>query len=127
MCKSRLKDLYAILQKLECELQTLGARPDFGVPMEPNFAAETLVSCLCLLSKQSGARSDYLLDAAQELLDVVVKRELDREGKYPRTSTFADLQDAQSANDLTFAAMFHEYQKKFQAPISKSQVTGEAL
>jgi hypothetical protein len=32
------KEFYRLLQDLECRLQELGERPDYGVPGEPTFA-----------------------------------------------------------------------------------------
>ena len=54
------KKLYGILHKLECELQELGVRPDFGLPTDPEFAAETLADALKVIAGEADAAPDLL-------------------------------------------------------------------
>jgi hypothetical protein len=62
--KRHLKTLYKILRELECELQTLGVRSDYGLPSEPSFAVETLTSAIQFMTKQPSAPTNLLRQTA---------------------------------------------------------------
>jgi hypothetical protein len=72
--KRREAGLYKALQDLECRLQELGWRPDYGVPEEPNFAAETLFSALRCVSQQEGASKALILRRAERFADYMRSR-----------------------------------------------------
>jgi hypothetical protein len=110
---NRLKKLYAILRKLDCELQELGVRSDWGVDPTPEFASETLTCCLALLATQPGAANDYLESAAQELLDTAIIRET---AGFNGCATFAELAVADDANDILFIKLLKDYRAGFQNP-----------
>lgn len=110
---NRLKKLYAILRKLDCELQDLGVRSDWGIDPTPDFASETLTCCLTLLATQPGASKDYLESAAQELLDTAIIRETSADF---RCVSFAELAVADDANDILFSKFLKEYRAEYQNP-----------
>jgi hypothetical protein len=110
---SRLTKLYAILRKLDCELQELGVRSDWGIDSTPDFASETLVCCLALLATQPGASNDYMESAAQELLDTAIIRET---SDFNGCATFAELGVADEANSILFGKLLKDYSAGFQNP-----------
>jgi hypothetical protein len=111
--KGRLEKLYKILRELDCELQMLGVRSDWGIDSMPDFAAETLTCCLALLATEPGASNDYLESAAQELLDTSINRET---GGFNGFTTFAELDAADKANDVLFGKVLKDYRAGFQNP-----------
>jgi hypothetical protein len=110
---NHLKKLYGILRELDCELQELGVRSDWGVDPTPEFAAETLTCCLALLAAEPGASNDYLESAAQELIDTAVIRET---SGFNGCVTFAELGEADKANDILFGKLLKDYRAGFQNP-----------
>ena len=110
------KNLYKILHDLDCELQTLGQRSDWGIFPTPQFASETLVCCLSFLAKQPDA-GDLLLSAAQGLIDTAIERELSDDGQ--RCFSMKALKDAANVNDVAFARLLEEYRSKFQIPVGE--------
>jgi hypothetical protein len=112
----KYKNLYKILHDLDCELQTLGLRSDWGISPTPQFASETLVCCFALLSQQPDA-GDLLLSAAQGLIDTAIERELGDDGQ--RCFSMKALKDAANVNDVTFARLLEEYRSKFQRPVGE--------
>lgn len=117
----RKKDekLFRILQDLECRLQELGVRPDFGIPHEPSFATETLVSCLEYVANLKDAREGLLQEAAQDLLDASITRE---KGERSVCVTMTESHTAHVANTQSFMKLVNEYRALFQRPISATMV-----
>jgi hypothetical protein len=72
--KTREAALYKALRDLECCLQELGERGDYGVPTEPNFAADTLFSALEYVSRQKGADKAQILKWAQDFAEYVTEK-----------------------------------------------------
>jgi hypothetical protein len=62
------EDFYRILQDLECCLQELGERPDYGVPAEPTFAVEALTSAILYVTSLEDAKEGLLLEVAQAMI-----------------------------------------------------------
>lgn len=110
----RDRKLYKILSELDCELQMLGARGDWGVSTDPSFAAETLCCCLRFISKDERAPQNLLTHAARELLDTSIKRE--RANTPPHTA--AAWATADDANFATFKKLVDSYEKEFRQPES---------
>jgi hypothetical protein len=113
---SHIRTLYKILHDLDCELQMLGVRSDWGIQHTPQFASETLICCLNFLAKQPDA-GDLLLSAAQGLIDTAIERELGDDGQ--RCFSMKALKDAANVNDVTFARLLEEYRSKFQIPVGE--------
>lgn len=109
----RTAKLYKILQDLECELQMLGVCMDFGAPMEPAFAAETLTSCLCFLSKQKNAPQELLLSEARHLINVAIRRENPKE---PGVVSAAAMGVADTQNRVSFRQLLDSYRAVFKTP-----------
>jgi hypothetical protein len=63
------RQFYRLLQDLECRLQELGERSDFGVPAEPTFAVETLTSAIMYVASLEDAKEGLLLEVAHDLIE----------------------------------------------------------
>lgn len=111
--KSHLKKLYRILWELDCELQNLGARGDYGIFATPEFAVETLTSCIQFISKQPKAHKNLLREAAQDLVDTEMHRTLPQVIRsYTGTAWVA----ANDANTAQFKALVETYRGTFKFP-----------
>jgi hypothetical protein len=121
---SHVRALYKILHDLDCELQMLGVRSDWGIQHTPQFASETLVCCLNFLSKQPDAGGDFLSDAAHSLLNMAVsseKRDSQTDDGQPFSLdnpcfSMAESKKADDANTTVFLELLTEYRKRFQRP-----------
>ena len=113
MRKQNLKRLYRILWELDCELQNLGARGDYGIFPTPEFAVETLTSCIQFISKQPKAHKNLLREAAQDLLDTEMRRTVPQMTRsYTGTAWVA----ANDANTVQFKALVETYRSAFKMP-----------
>jgi hypothetical protein len=73
------KEFYRILRELECRLQELGVRSDFGVPTEPTFAVETLCSAIHYVTSLENAKDGLLLEVSHDMYLVDKERREKRE------------------------------------------------
>jgi hypothetical protein len=81
------KEFYRILRDLECRLQELGERPDYGVPAEPAFATDTLLSAILYVTSLEDAKEGLLLGAGHDLIECDARRKVRISGdkKIPAT------------------------------------------
>ncbi len=107
-----LGKLYEILRKIESELQMLGVRSDFGSPTEPGFAAETLTSCIQIITRQPDTPDGTLLLTVKDLLDTEMRRTI----PHADTHTLAQWSQADEFNKESFRRLVEAYRAEFKMP-----------
>jgi hypothetical protein len=107
-----LGKLYGILRKMECELQMLGVRSDFGSPTEPGFAAETLTSCIQIITQQPNTPEGTLMLTVKDLLDTEMRRSI----PHADTHTLAQWSAADEFNKASFQKLVEAYRAEFTMP-----------
>jgi hypothetical protein len=100
------KKLFAILTELDCQLQLLGVRGDWGSSGEAYFAAETLVAGLLFISRLDDAPKNLLLSSAKDLVEIAERRMRRRE---PEIITLAELVERAEHNATLFKKLFEQY------------------
>ena len=109
---SPLDKLYGILRKMECELQMLGVRSDFGSPTEPGFAAETLTSCIQIITRQPDTPDGTLLLTVKDLLDTEMRRTI----PHADSHTLAQWDAADKFNQESFRKLVEAYRSDYRKP-----------
>lgn len=72
------KKFFRILQDLECRLQEITRRGDYGVPHDPGFAVDTLAAAIVYVTGLKGAEEGLLQETIQDLIGFDTKRKSEK-------------------------------------------------
>jgi hypothetical protein len=112
--RNKLRKLFTILRNLDCELQMLGARGDWGIQDTPEFAAETLVAAFSFLTRLKNAPATLLYDATEELLYLHVSRTTPHSESTDwrdHFKTLGQLDEEEQRRDAAFRELVEAYRK----------------